>query len=47
VGGRQRQREAQSAQRRLAAIFRVGAAIIGAAVVVAAILVVILIVQAH
>ena len=47
VTPRQHQREVEVAQRRLAGIFRAGAAIMAAAVVVVAILVVVLIAAEH
>jgi hypothetical protein len=47
AGGRRRQREAETAQLRLAGIFRAGTAVIGAAVVVVAILVIALIIAEH
>jgi hypothetical protein len=47
AGGRRRQREAEAAQLRLAAIFRVGAVIMGAAIVVVAALVIALVIAEH
>ena len=47
AGGRQRQREAEASQLRLAGIFRVGTAVVGAAVVVVAILVIAPVIAEH